>query len=95
MVLAKVSECDYRVRVNGKDKVNHTIMLKQHVEREVVDTNPVRKNPTIAAAWIVEQEEKSSEIDAGKIPLRPLKQKSVLRLCGLCRSFRLTCTGKG
>ena len=46
------------------------------------------------AAWVVEQDKKSSEFDAGKIPLRRLKQKSVLRLCGLCRSFRLTCTGK-
>ena len=78
MVLAKVSECDYRVRVNGKEQVNHANMLKQYVEREVVDTNPARKNPTTAAAWIVEQDE-NSEFDAGKIPLRPLKQKSVLR----------------
>ena len=46
------------------------------------------------AAWVVEQDKKSSEFDAGKIPRRRLKQKSVLRLFGLSRGFRLTCTGK-
>ena len=39
MVLAKMGECDYRVRVNGKEKVNHAKLLKQYVESEVVDTN--------------------------------------------------------
>ena len=39
MVLAKMGECDYRVRVNGKEKVNHANMLKQYVESEVVDSN--------------------------------------------------------
>ena len=55
--------------VSMEKKLNHANMLKQYVEREVVDTNPLRKDPTIAAAWIVEQDEKSSEFDAGKIPL--------------------------
>ena len=33
MVLAKVGECDYRVRVNGKEKVNHANLLKQYGKR--------------------------------------------------------------
>ena len=80
--------------VSMEKKLNHANMLKQYVEREVVDTNPLRKDPTIAAAWIVEQDEKSS-VRCGEDSTLLLKQKSVLRFCGLCRSFRLTCTGKG
>ena len=94
VVLAKVGQCDYRIRVNRKEKVNYANMLKQYAKREVVDTNPPRKDPTVAAVWVVEQDKKSSEFDTGKIPLRRLKQKRVSRLCGLSRSFRLTCTGK-
>ena len=49
MVLAKVGECDYRVRVNGKEKVNHAKLLKQYVESEVVDTSLHEK---ILQQWV-------------------------------------------
>ena len=60
-------------------KLYHANLLKQYVEHEVFDSDLLRKEPTIAAAWVVEQDEKNLEFDAGKIPLRPLKQKESVR----------------
>ena len=37
-VLAKVGECDNRIPVLGKEKVNHANVLKQYVERGLVDS---------------------------------------------------------
>ena len=37
-MLAKVGECDNRIPVLGKEKVNHANVLKQYVERGLVDS---------------------------------------------------------
>ena len=74
-----------------EEKLFHANSLKQYMEHEVVDSDLPRKEPTIAAAWVVEQDEKSLKFDAGKIPLRPLKQKESVRGIKFGPHFRTLC----